>query len=1109
MDINNIPIKQNANQVTDPNTQVSAEEFNALVDNAKESVTSMEVLAGKEEVKLSYGKGKGTRPELTFPNATEVGAGMMSPKQAARIADRAATDGMGYVVLDKDKTFAEQVTHENTIYEIRYDFDLGGQPKEIPAGCVLKFEGGSLKNGSINSNNTFIGASDDAYIFVDVNLYGLFLNDHVSVCWFGAKNSYYKDESGNNITLGRIDCLPAIAQAMESSFKKIYFPKGAWYVSDTITINKEVEFLLSGNSDSIPLNYKASSASFDLNEACVFTDKDISLVDTADSLDKVWRITISGGSFDVSLCENYSEEVIHLKSNCQLWGIDINTAVLAKLNRVNDGTGIYFDATVSTGYLSYIRTNCIVKYFGTGIKVKGTETQSPSWITDFVDRSEIASCRQSLYIEHCEEAFIEGHYQQIWLFEEEQNEVAAVYLKTKFATINCTVWDCHLHRDKDESIYSDKWTNRYAFELDTPSFIYYHNYNFVGNSKRYFAYGLVKDHTNIEDTFPKYQGFNRSQYTQGYSDTDNWFVKRPEFTATYESNCSISNFDDLFLPNSKATTLVGTSGIAEPYVNINIALNQTGICPLLMGIVMDINSAGTFTKAEFIRTKSNGETQHQEVDIVPIGVSHFRAIYFSKYEGNWSNITSMQIKLYGYTGTGDVSLLSVFGKVRGKQSSMLTIAGGEVVGDINLIEGAKLLLEGKNILEGEDNGEAYVQVEDKRILYLGDNLITNITGAGEGWTESNGIYTHTAGNTAPLEFDYPTQEGKAYVAILYTGTASFVQHDVNVSIGDGMLCDVYKGIKGPYYVGIISDGGKLKITPGTTYASTVHSIELREVVDKGAEAITIDYPADNVMSGEDAQLTSFWNVAIGPNKGTMGMMQNGSRNIAIGLNALQKTVSGERNVGIGTYALSEMKWGTRNIAIGADTIYKVEKPVDNVAIGMGACGKTNADPSAHRYEKNVAIGTHAMIGTALNYIDNTSLGYYSMAGSRDNATERLRNTSIGYESGYYSAEDNVSIGYRANRYNKGSKNIYIGSYSGGMGSPVNGGDQNIVIGYLAEIKNGSEPSFSNTIAIGSQIKATKSNQVVIGNKFQTELIVLGNKLLKFNEDGTVTWEDVQ
>lgn len=63
-------------------------------------------------------------------------------------------DGMGYVILRKGKTFAEQVTQANTIYEIRYDFDLNGEEVEIPVNCVLKFNGGQINNGA------FIGSFD-------------------------------------------------------------------------------------------------------------------------------------------------------------------------------------------------------------------------------------------------------------------------------------------------------------------------------------------------------------------------------------------------------------------------------------------------------------------------------------------------------------------------------------------------------------------------------------------------------------------------------------------------------------------------------------------------------------------------------------------------------------------------------------------------------------------------------------------------------------------------------------------------------------------------------------------------------------------------------------
>ena len=63
-----------------------------------------------------------------------------------------SNSGMGYVILRKNKSFAEQIIKANTIYEIRYDFDLGGEEVEIPENCVLKFEGGNLSNGNIVEN---------------------------------------------------------------------------------------------------------------------------------------------------------------------------------------------------------------------------------------------------------------------------------------------------------------------------------------------------------------------------------------------------------------------------------------------------------------------------------------------------------------------------------------------------------------------------------------------------------------------------------------------------------------------------------------------------------------------------------------------------------------------------------------------------------------------------------------------------------------------------------------------------------------------------------------------------------------------------------------------
>ena len=59
------------------------------------------------------------------------GEDLVTDGNVLRLKDRPNTDGMGYVILRKDKTFQEQVTKPNTIYEIRYDFDLGRQEKTV------------------------------------------------------------------------------------------------------------------------------------------------------------------------------------------------------------------------------------------------------------------------------------------------------------------------------------------------------------------------------------------------------------------------------------------------------------------------------------------------------------------------------------------------------------------------------------------------------------------------------------------------------------------------------------------------------------------------------------------------------------------------------------------------------------------------------------------------------------------------------------------------------------------------------------------------------------------------------------------------------------------
>ena len=61
-----------------------------------------------------------------------------------------------YGKVKKNVLYQDMFTQSNTIYEIRYDFDLNSAEITIPEGCTLDFQGGKIINGTINMQNTKI-----------------------------------------------------------------------------------------------------------------------------------------------------------------------------------------------------------------------------------------------------------------------------------------------------------------------------------------------------------------------------------------------------------------------------------------------------------------------------------------------------------------------------------------------------------------------------------------------------------------------------------------------------------------------------------------------------------------------------------------------------------------------------------------------------------------------------------------------------------------------------------------------------------------------------------------------------------------------------------------
>lgn len=92
----------------------------------------------------------------------------------------------GYKILKKSKSFVEQVTKENTIYEIRHEFNLNNNEVIIPENCVLKFNGGTIINGTITFNNTLL---DGQVNIVDSILNGTISNKYIHSTWFPTKTT--------------------------------------------------------------------------------------------------------------------------------------------------------------------------------------------------------------------------------------------------------------------------------------------------------------------------------------------------------------------------------------------------------------------------------------------------------------------------------------------------------------------------------------------------------------------------------------------------------------------------------------------------------------------------------------------------------------------------------------------------------------------------------------------------------------------------------------------------------------------------------------------------------------------------------------------------------
>lgn len=282
---------------------------------------------------------------------------------------------MGYIILAKGQTFKQQVeaiAEGKTIFEIRYDYDLGGGSVTIPDGCTLKFDGGSVKNGSVVGSDTEIVAGQDKIFGLDVTLSGTWNVNTIYSKWWDLSTV-----ANANVGLQKIFDFAYLSKGAD-----IVFCSGVITFSDTVTIKTYTVqsgyrgwgLVIRGrNNFDATLNYTGSSHAFIFTEAGTadkFTDvefRNVRIV-AANATDILYAS--KGSNLRIYNCSFSSPSGICVNiTDLWYWRVEQSTF---------DGTTCIKTTKGTSGYIS----NVVVNGVDYGINISGAYVRIDNIFSD-------------------------------------------------------------------------------------------------------------------------------------------------------------------------------------------------------------------------------------------------------------------------------------------------------------------------------------------------------------------------------------------------------------------------------------------------------------------------------------------------------------------------------------------------------------------------------------------------------------------------------------------------------------------------------------------------------------------------------------------------------
>ena len=418
----------------------------------------------------------------------------------------------------------DMINESNTVYEIRYDFDLGGAEIIVPEGSTLKFEGGCIRNGIlVGRKNSSIKATSQK-IFSDVKFKGF-------ECIFEA--DWFVDALSSNLSDFSQDAFTQLEQMFNSGISKIHFTNGRlYYTSKTINIQSKIE-ILGDTFINTPQNaqciifsdYAGAIIHYIHKETYSFSD----------------RVSFSGIKIK-SVYETFDKNIpiVRVTTHKGLWGVYINLIIEGKAIKSREElgelvtpnmNGLLIEGIGDNSYISFIRIKGYIASF-VGIIVK-----SDSWITDCIIDCE-TSCVKGGVINASPLIIRNSHQPNVYYLESENKES---YFECAGVVYNQgVIWDNYVGETYKTAYFPIKCSNS------------------IGNGNNLYP-NIVTDIDGVN----------------GVAERNNLFASLMSIFTTKDINLNVkignsSTFDDVSYGNDRIVNFESILNINnEPYRNLN------------------------------------------------------------------------------------------------------------------------------------------------------------------------------------------------------------------------------------------------------------------------------------------------------------------------------------------------------------------------------------------------------------------------------------------------------------------------------------------------------------------------------------------------------------